>query len=105
MADTIDSAEVVGTRPNIKHLVGISAGIPVIAADREMPSPNGGGAYRLHCIEGSRYGASVPGTWTTEYGEGTSCKSAIATPVDISIIDLGIYRWVGIKQPKSPITW
>ena len=90
------SAERFGTRANEIRQVGMSAGIPVILADREMQSPIGGLAYRLHCIEGSRPEVSVPGTWINEYAES----------IVKSVICYSTSRWyLGIRKAESPITW
>ena len=100
MADVKDSAKVVRTRPNIKHQVGISAGIPVITADREMQSLIGGVANRLHYIEGGRLQGSAPGTRINEYAE-SIVKSVIAC---YSSTIAG--RWyLRIRVAKSPISW
>jgi hypothetical protein len=48
------SAERSSTRASEIRQVGKPAGIPDLLAGREMPSLIGGGANRLHCIEGSR---------------------------------------------------
>jgi hypothetical protein len=90
VAAFMDSAKSFGTRTDASRQVGISAGIPGLIADREMPSPIGGGAYHLHSIEGGRHEVSALGCPTNEYGEGTSCKSAIVNPVDLFILDVSV---------------
>jgi hypothetical protein len=94
------SAKSFGTRTDEVRLVGISAGIPDLLADREMQNLIGGIANHLHGIEGSRPEVSVLGCTTNEYGEGTCCKSAIVNPVDT--IDAYGYWWLRIRQPESP---
>jgi hypothetical protein len=51
-------------------------------------------------IEGSRHEVPALGCPTNEYGEGTSCKSAIVQPVNTTDA-CGYWCWE-IRQPESP---